>query len=138
MWQSLSCVWHFATPWTIQSWNYPGQNIGVGSLSLLHRIFPTQGSNPGLLHCTWILYQLSHKGSPRIVEWTAYRFSRGSSRPRNWIGVSCIAGGFFTNWAIREAWLQIGKGVYQDCILSPCLFNLYPEYMMQNAGLDEA
>ena len=35
-----------------------------GYLSLLQGIFPTQGSNPGLLHCRWILYQLSHKGSP--------------------------------------------------------------------------
>ena len=35
-------------------------------------------------------------------------------------------------------WLQIGKGVYQGCILSPCLFNLYAEYIMQNARLDEA
>ena len=35
-------------------------------------------------------------------------------------------------------WLQIGKGVCQGCILSPCLFNLYAEYIMQNARLDEA
>ena len=42
--------------------NSPGQNTGVGSLFLLQGIFPTQGSNPGLLHCRWILYQLSHKG----------------------------------------------------------------------------
>ena len=41
-------------------WNSPGQNTGVGSLSLLQGFFPTQGSNPGLLHCRWILYQLSH------------------------------------------------------------------------------
>ena len=47
------------------SWYSPGQNTGVGSLSLLQGIFPTQGSNPGPLHCRWILYQLSHKGSPR-------------------------------------------------------------------------
>ena len=46
-------------------WNSLGQNPGVGSFSLLQEIFPTQGSNPGLLHCRWVLYQLSHKGSPR-------------------------------------------------------------------------
>ena len=35
-------------------------------------------------------------------------------------------------------WFQVGKGVHQGCILSPCLFNLYAEYVMQNTGLDEA
>ena len=48
-------------------WNSPGQNTGVGSRSLLQGIFPTQGLNPGLPHCRQILYQLSHKGSPRIL-----------------------------------------------------------------------
>ena len=105
-------------------------------------IFPTQGLNPDLLHCRWIIYQLSHKGSPRILEWgpvpspgylpdsgikqgssalqedslpaepqgkpknTAvipYPFSSRSSWARNRTMVSCIAGRFFTNWAIREA-----------------------------------
>ena len=42
-------------------WNSPGQNTGVGNLSLLQGIFPTQGSNPGPPHCRWILYQLSHR-----------------------------------------------------------------------------
>ena len=45
-------------------WNSPYQNTGVGSCSFLQGIFPTQGSNPGLLHCRRMLYQLSHKGSP--------------------------------------------------------------------------
>ena len=45
-------------------WNSSGQNTGVGSLFLLQGIFPTQGSNSGFPHCRWILYQLSHKGSP--------------------------------------------------------------------------
>ena len=45
-------------------WNSPGQNTGVGSLSLLQGIFPTQGLNPGLPHCRQILYQLSYRGSP--------------------------------------------------------------------------
>ena len=63
-------------------WNSPGQNTGVGSLSLLQGIFPTLGLNPGLPHCEWILYQLSHKGSSRILEWVAYPFSSRSSWPR--------------------------------------------------------
>ena len=77
-------------------WHFPGQNIGVGSLSLLQGIFPTQGLNPGLPHCRWILYHLSHQWSPSILEWVAYPFSKGSSQPTNRTGVSCISGGFFT------------------------------------------
>ena len=80
-------------------WNSPGWP-GVGSLSLFQGIFPIQGSNPVSHIGRWILYQLSHKVSPRILEWIAYPFSSGSSQPGI---VSCIAGGFFTNWAIREA-----------------------------------
>ena len=44
-------------------WNSPGQNTGVGSYSLLQGTFPTQGLNPGVLHCRQICYQLSHQGS---------------------------------------------------------------------------
>ena len=83
----------------------PGKNTGVGCHALLQGIFPTQESNPGLLHCRWTLYHLSHQGSTWILEWVAYPFSRGRSWPRNWIWVSCIAGGFFTGWATREALL---------------------------------
>ena len=83
----------------------PGKpkNTGVGRLSLLQQIFLTQESTWGLLHCRQIFYHLSYQGSPRTLEWVAYPFSRGSSQPRNWTGVSCIAGRFFTSWATREA-----------------------------------
>ena len=60
-------------------WIYPNKNIGISCLFLLPGIFPTQGSNPGLPHYRRILYQMSHKGSPRILVWVAYPFSSGSS-----------------------------------------------------------
>ena len=78
-------------------WNSPGQKTGVDSLSLLQGIFPTQELNLGLLHYRWILYQLSHMGSPRILEWVAFPFSSRSSQPRNQTRVSCITGRFFTS-----------------------------------------
>ena len=112
--KSLSVMSDSLRPHGLSPWNSPGQNTGVGSLFLLQGIFLTQGSNPGLplyrwilvqlshkvSHFTggflyrWILVQLSHKGSPRILGWVAYPFSRGSAQPRNWTGISCIAGGF--------------------------------------------
>ena len=62
-------------------WNSLDKNTGVGTLSLLQVIFPTQGSNPALPYRRWIIYQLSHKESPRILEQVAYPFSSGSSDP---------------------------------------------------------
>ena len=72
-------------------WNSLGQNTGVGSLFLLQGIFPTQRSNPGLPHCRQILYQLSHQGSPRILEWVAYPFSSTvfPTRESNWGLLHC-------------------------------------------------
>ena len=61
----------------------PGKNTRVGCRALLQGIFPIEGSNPGLLHCRQILYHLSHRGGPRILEQVAYPFSRGTSQPRN-------------------------------------------------------
>ena len=114
--ESCSVVSDFLRPHGLYSpWNSPGKNIGVGSLSLLQGIFSTKGSNPGLPHCGRILYQLSHKGSPRILGWVAHPFSRDSSWPRDWIGVSCIAGGFFTTWAMREG---LRASVCMDCFKS--------------------
>ena len=108
-WKLLSYVWLFATPWTVAPpgssahGDSPGKDIGIGCHALFQGIFPTEGSNPGLLHCGQILYQLGHQGSPRILEWVACPFSRGSSWPRNQTRVSWVAGRFFTIWATGEA-----------------------------------
>ena len=64
----------------------PGQNTGVGCHALFQGLFPTQKLNPGLLLCRLILYHLSHQGSPRILEWIANPYSRGSSWSRNRTG----------------------------------------------------
>ena len=64
----------------------PGKNTGVDYRALLQGTFPTQGLNPGLPQCRQILYWLSHLRNPRILEWVACPFSRGSSRPRNQAG----------------------------------------------------
>ena len=67
-----------------------GKHTGMGFQGPLQGplqgIFPTQGLNPLLPHCRRILYLLSHQGSPRILGWVGYPFSRGSSRPRNRTG----------------------------------------------------
>ena len=78
-WKWLSHVQLFVTPWTIQSMEFSRPESTFPSPGDL----PSPGSNPGLLHYRQILYQLSHKGSPRILEWVAYPFSRGPSQPRN-------------------------------------------------------
>ena len=125
--ESFSVISDYLQPRGLYSpWNSPGQITGVGSHSLLQGIFPTQGSNPSLLHCRQILYQLSHQRSPRILEWEAYPFSRGSSWPRDWTWVSCIAGRFFTIWATGEALMcrysvqrSFGRSLFQ--ILLPVL-----------------
>ena len=57
-----------ATPWTIQSMEFSRPEYWSSSLYLLQGIVPTQGSNPGLPHCRWILHQLSHKGNQRMFE----------------------------------------------------------------------
>ena len=94
-------------------WNSPGQNTGVSCLFLLQGIFPIQVWNPDLPHCRQILYQLSYKRGPRILEWVAYPFSTRSSQPRTG---TCIAGRFCTNWAMREA--RQGLGVLSDAPLA--------------------
>ena len=67
----------------------PGKKTGVGCHAFLQGVFPTQESNLGLPHCRWILYHLNHQGSPRILQWVAYPFSR--PQEVRWGGI---------NWAI--------------------------------------
>ena len=94
---------------------WPGISHDVPNHFAFPMVFPTQGLSPGLPHCRQILYQLSHKGRPKILEWVAYPFSSGSSQPKNQTGVSGTAGRFFTNWAMREAhplvypWFSFGN-----------------------------
>ena len=106
------------------------QEYWSGLHALPQGIFPTQGSNPVLLHCGQILYLLSHQGSPRILDCVAYPSSRGTSWPRNWTRVSCIAGRFFMSWAARGAlcttdwlffWRPLGfyRPVYLFSVPSP-------------------
>ena len=80
-------------------WNSSGQNTGMGSLFPSPGDLPNPGIEHGLPHCRQILYQLSHKESPRIMDWVAYPFFSRSSQHRNLTGVSCIAGGFLISWA---------------------------------------
>ena len=105
VWATLCDPMDCSPPGSSVHGDSPGKNTGVGCYALIQGIFPTQGSNPSLPPCRRILYGLSNQGSPRILEWVAYPFPRGSSQPRNWTRVSCIAGEFFTNWATREAQL---------------------------------
>ena len=101
--ESCSVVSNSLRPHGLYSpWNSPVQNTGVGSLSLLQGIFPTQGSNTGLPHCRRILYQLSHQGSPRILEWVAYPFSiKGSNDPES-----------VTGWGQQDSWAQLWSHIW--------------------------
>ena len=93
----------FATPWTIYSpWNSPGQNTGVGSLSLLQGIFPTQGLNPGLVHCRWIPYELRHQEAHILVTDVVLpqiRISYSQQRERQW-----------KTWGGSCSWLSAAHG----------------------------
>ena len=168
--KSLSHVQLFATPWTVAYQAPPSMGhmfcSGVGCHFLLQRTFPTQGSNPGLLHCRQTLYCLSHQGSPTSTgSLKKHESSRRTStfalltmpKPLTvWITINC--GKLFKRWEYQTTWpaswyasqeatvrtghgitdlFQIEKGVRQGCILLACLFNFYAEYIMRNPGLDE-
>ena len=127
-------------------WNSPGQNTGVGSLSLLQGIFTTQGSNPHLPRCRQILYQLSNKESPGILEWYLFKC---------WIIIhSCLAGKLCSHclscpsvlgqWltgtalspggANHGAWLSLPIHVIRSKLVSYALF-CFPPYSVSKEQL---
>ena len=79
------------------------QNTGVGSPFPSPGDLPNPGSEPRSPALQVDFLPSEPPGNTRILEWVAYTFSGGSSQPRNWSGVSCIVGRFFTSWATREA-----------------------------------
>ena len=92
--------------------DFPGKNTGVGCHALLQEIFPTQGSNPGLLHCRRILYCLSHQGSPH---W-AFKYLLKS------FCQECFHSPAPTPYTYSEAQLQphLPKGLVPTAPLRPC------------------
>ena len=119
--ESHSAMSESVTPWTVYQ---------SGFHALLQGIEPTQGLNPGLPHCRQILYQLSHKESPRILEWVAY--PSADLPDSNWTGVSCIAGRFFTNSYQRSPFPQKKSsmnGVQGCSSLAPASGTLQPHLM---------
>ena len=101
-WKSLSCIRLFVTPWTIQFMEFSRSEYWSRYPFPSPWDFPNPGIEPRSPACKQVLYQLSLQGNPRILDWVAYLFSSGSSRPRNRAKVSCIAGRFFTRWAASE------------------------------------
>ena len=108
------------------AWNSPGQNTGLGSLSHLQRVFPTQGSNPGLLHCRQILYQLSCQAVKDAARNLTNRASRIHQHPSN----------SWENWLSNWNWmpwvlLLLGLLPLLTLILifSPCFMHLFSKFL---------
>ena len=77
--------------------NSPGKNTGMDCHALLQGIFPTQGTNPGFPHCRWILYHLSHEGSPWILG----------------VGSLSLLQGIFLTWELNWGLLYCRQILYQ-------------------------
>ena len=116
-WKSLSCVRLFATLWTIQSMEFSRPEYW----SPRQGIFSSQGSNPDLLHCRQILYQVSHKGRPRILEWVAYPFSADLPHPGIEPGSSVLQAD-----SLPTELSEKGKSLYK---------NMYREKWKRNQGI---
>ena len=137
-------------PGLYSPWNSPGQNTGVGSLSLLQGVFLTQGSNPVLPHCRQILYQLSHQGSPLFLKSSSNSWPVPISGPRHffllwrlppltsaWLPLAFLRPSFRYH-LLREALLDYpsSRGSPSSFIPSPCFFkseSLLPLHIYWNA-----
>ena len=105
--ENCSAVSDSLRPHGLRPWNSPGQTTGVGSLSLLQGIFPTQGSNPGLPHCRRTLYQLSHKGSPRLSPLSPHLLSQVLWAPANCLNLLKLTK--------QQPW-RMNNGSYNLCL----------------------
>ena len=155
--QSLSHVQLFVTPWTAAcqaSLSITNSHLILcRPLLLLPSIFPSirMVSNESVLHIRWPKYwsfSFSISPSNEYLGLISFRMDcldllavqgtlKGLLQHHNSKASILWCSGHGTGHRTTD-WLQIGKGVRQDCILSPCLFSLYAEYIMRNAGLDEA
>ena len=152
---------HRSLPGSSLHGDSPSKTVGVGFLALLQGIFPTQGWNPGLPYCRQILYHLSYQGSPNIPKNDCKLLRCGLcakafdcvDHNKLWkilkeMGIpdhlTCLLRSLYagqeatvrTEHATTD-WFQIGKRARQGCILLPCLFHFYADYIMRNAGLEE-
>ena len=98
-------------------------------------IFPTQELNPGLPHCRRTLYQLRHKGSPRIQEWVAYPFSKGSSQPRNQLGSPALqADSLLTFELYFNVFLKFQNFNKHYCTMSVHIYLTVLSYVMKSVN----
>ena len=145
--KSLSCVWLFVTLWTIAYQAPPSMGFSrQGYWSGLPFPSPGDAPNPGIkprspsLQTDALPSELP--GKPRKLEWAATSFSKRSSWPRDRTWVSCIAGRFFTIWAIREATMEYSRSLLSTlyivvCILSNPISQFIPHYfLMGSISLD--
>ena len=103
-------------------WNSPGQNTGVGSLSLLQGIFPTQGLNPGLFLCRWMLYQLSH----RCENWT---INKAEHQRIDAFELWCWRRLLRVPWTARRSNQSILKEISPEYSLEGLMVKLKPQYL---------
>ena len=134
--ESSSVMSDSATLWIMQSVEFSRSEYWSGSLSFLQGIFPAQGSNPGLPHCRWVLYQLSHKGNPYIFcNVILYKFWNFHTHKKAevlfgielkfWINLKR------TNIFIVLSFLiyKHGLTIHMWCLLSFCLSNLWRKHL---------